>query len=159
MRQVAQVFVRRSPYLYHRYGYGRTQQPENQRNGGRSGQPESVEDIQQDHVGEHDGQKDHHHLVEIEIFRIKNSPACHFHHTAGKNGAEENTCRCDEKNDVPRCGFGTEGGVEKIDGVVRYPYDQGRDGERHKYHQDNQVNIVHKIMVKIFGMGRIHAKC
>ena len=105
--------------LVDRHGDGRSEQAEDQRYGGRGRQSPRIVEVQQDDVGEHHAQIEHHHFVEGEESGIEHAAAGDLHHAARRNYADDDADRGDEQDGADGCGFGADGGVEEIDCVVR----------------------------------------
>ena len=105
-------------YFVDRNGDGRPEQTENERNGGRGRETPRVVEVQQDDVGEHDTEVEHHDFVEREEPGVEHAAAGHLHHAARRNHADDDTRRSDQQNRAHGCGLGTDCGVEEVDGVV-----------------------------------------
>ncbi len=111
-------------------GDGGAQQAEDHRHGGRGGESERVVEVEQQDVAEHHAQKEHHDLREGELSGIEDAAARHLHHAARRERADEDAGGGDPEDDAARCGFRSEGRVEKVDRVVGHAHDDAHHGQQ-----------------------------
>ena len=78
-------------HLDERQGEGAAQQLEDHRDGGRGGESQRVEDVEDDDVGHHDGQKDAEQLLEEELLGTEDAVAGDVHHAVRHEGAAEDS--------------------------------------------------------------------
>ena len=105
--------------LVDRHGDRGTQQAEDQRHGGRGRESPRIVEVQQDDVGEHDAQIEHHHFVEGEQSGIEHAAAGDLHHAARRHDTDDDADGRHGEDDLHRGCFGADSGVEEIDCVVR----------------------------------------
>jgi len=129
--------------LVDRHGDGRTQQTEDERHGGRGRQPPRVVEVQQDDVGEHDPQVEHHHFVEGEESRVEHAVAGDLHHTARGDDADEDARGGDQQDDAHRSGLGADGRVEKVYRVVGDADEETGYGENSQNADNDGVDFAH----------------
>ena len=130
-------------YLVDRDGDGRSEQAEDERDGRRRGEPPGVVEVEEDDVGEHDAQIEHHHLVEGEEPGVEHAAACDLHHAARRHDADDDAERGDQEDDFHRGGLGADGGVQEVDGIVRNADEESRDGENSENADNEGVNFTH----------------
>ena len=126
------------------HGDGRAQQTEDQRHGGRGGEPQRVVEPQQDDVGEHNAQIEHHHFVEGEQPGVEHAAAGHLHHTARRGDADQDARRGDREDGFDRGRFGAEGRAEEVDGVVGDAHEEAGDGQQAEDADDDGVDFAHR---------------
>ena len=98
--------------------HGAAQQFKNNGNRGGSGKAERVENVQQDNIRQHDRQKDQHDVMEGKPGRHEYAASGDFHHAAGEQRADDDTQSGHQHNRPARSGLGTDGGVQKVGGVI-----------------------------------------
>ena len=76
--------------LVERSGQSAAQQFKDNRDRGRGGQSQRVEDVKQQDVGHHHGEEHHHDFRKGEHLRVKDARAGDFHHARREGGAEKN---------------------------------------------------------------------
>ena len=111
-------------------GDGGAQQTEDHRHGGRGGQSQRVVEVQQQHVAQHHAQKQHHNLLKGELSGVEDAAAGDLHHAARGERADQNAGGGDPEDDAARCGFRSEGRVEKVDRVVGHAHDDAHHGQQ-----------------------------
>ena len=126
-----------------RHGDGRSEQAEDQRYGGRGRQSPRIVEVQQDDVGEHHAQIEHHHFVEGEESGIEHAAAGDLHHAARRYYADDDADRGDEQDGAHGCGFGADGGVEEIDCVVGDADKKTGYGENAQNAYNDSVDFTH----------------
>jgi len=126
-----------------RDGDGRTEQTEDQRHGGRRGQSPRIVKSQQDDVGEHDAQVEHHHFVEREKLGVEHAAAGHFHHAARRHDTDDDSHRRHQQDGAHRGGFGAECRVEKVDCVVGNADEKTGDGKDAQDADNDGVDFAH----------------
>ena len=130
LREVRNRSGRIAPDVVECRGDSRAQQSEYHRHGGRGGQSEGVVNVQQQDVAQHHAQKEHHDLREGELSGIEDAAARHLHHAARRERADEDAGGGDPEDDAARCGFRSEGRVEKVDRVVGHAHDDAHHGQQ-----------------------------
>ena len=120
--------------------HGGAQNAEHQGNGGGRGKAECIEGIQEYHLADHHPQEEQHHFVVTEHVRVKNAVAGHLHHAAGEAGAHQHADGSHGQDHPHGGGLGTNGGVEEVDGVIRYAVDQVKCRQKQQGYDDNPVN-------------------
>ena len=131
--------------LVNRYAHGRAQQSEHQRNGRRSGHAQRIEDVEQNHIHEHDGQEQHHHLGEREHFGVEHPAAGYFHHTAGGDRPDDDTYRGNRHDDIARSDLRTQSRVKEVHRIVGHSDHQPGNGQGHHDPHDDHVHTIHKV--------------
>ena len=99
-------------------GHRAAKELKDDRNGGRGGEPEGIEDVQKQHVCHHHRRKDHKHFGEGELRGNEHARLGDFHHPRGEGRAGENAHARNGHDHVERCGAGTNRGIDKVHGVV-----------------------------------------
>ena len=110
-RTVGQRHQRIVRYFEDTDPYGGSQQPEHQRHGSRSRHSQRIENIQQDHVGEHHRQEQQHDLGECKHLRMENAAAGDFHHPVRSDGSDDDSDRSHRHDHITGCGLGTQGRI------------------------------------------------
>ena len=144
LRQVGQPEARIGADAVERGGNGGPEQPEDHRHRGRSGQPQRVEQIEQDHVAEHHPQEEHHHLREGELPGIENPAAGHLHHTGRGERSDKDARSSHGEDHPPGRDLRAEGGIEEIDGVVGHADHDAEHGQYGQHDDDKSKERCHK---------------
>ena len=110
-------------------GEGASEQLEYQRNGGGGGHPHRIEYVQQDDIGQHDGEQDTHDFGKVEMLGLVDAVPGNVHHTIGQGGTDENTDTGNEKDGFERGGLGSYRRIQKVDCIVTDTDYQVEDGE------------------------------
>ena len=129
--------------LVDRHGDGRAEQAEDQRDGRRGGESPRVVEVEQDDVGEHHAQVEHHDLVEGEEPRVEHAAARDLHHAARGHHADEDADGGDREDDLHGGDLGADRGVQEVDGVVRHADEEARNGEDTQDADDDGVDFAH----------------
>ena len=128
-----------------RDGQSRPQQAEDQRDGGRGRQAHRVVDIQQDDVRQHDREVEDHHVAEGKACGIEHAAAGHLHHTARRDGADNDAQRCDGHDYAHGGGLGADGRIEEVCGVVHHADKESRHGEDRHHDQHKGIYGFHAV--------------
>ena len=130
-------------YDYSRDGQRRAQQTEDERHGGRGGQPEGVVYVEQDYIGQHNRQIEDHNLSEREVRGVEHSAARHLHHAARRDGPDDYSDGCHGHDDLKRRGFRRDGRVEEIGRIVHHADEKARDREDNHHHEHESIDMLH----------------
>jgi len=98
--------------------HGAAQKFKNNGNRSGSGKAERVENVQQDDIRQHDRQEDQHDVMERKPGRHEYAASGYFHHAAGEQRADDDAHSGHQHNCPARSGLGTDGGVQKVGGVI-----------------------------------------
>ena len=124
-----------------------TQELKDHRHGGRRGQAQLVEAVEQHHIGEHDAHIEEHDLVEGESLGVKHAVACHLHHAVRGEHAHEDAHGGHTHNGAERGHLGAERRVEEVDGIVGNAYHQVEDGQKGQDDDDNCKYWTHNVCI------------
>ena len=95
-----------------------------------------VEYVQQDDIGQHDGEQDTHDFGKVEMLGLVDAVPGNVHHTIGQGGTDENTDTGNEKDGFERGGLGSYRRIQKVDCIVTDTDDEIEHGQ-HEQENDN----------------------
>ena len=140
---VGEVHPLGARHLDQRQGEGAAQQLEDHRDGGRGGEAQCVEDIEDDDVGHHHGQKDAEQLLEEELLGTEDAVAGDFHHAVRHEGAAEDARGGNPHDDAIGGHLGADGRREEVHRVVAHADHKVEGGQYEEKQNDSEVDGLH----------------
>ena len=115
-----------------------SQQLKHHTDGSGCGHTQTVEHIQQQHIGKHDGHEDAHHIIKGEKLGRHDAVAGHIEHAVAQRGACKHAYRGDDDNRAEACNLGSDGRIEEVHCIVAHTHHQVKYGQDDEEDDDAQ---------------------
>ena len=123
-----------------------TQQSEDKRNGCGGWHSEGIEDIEQNHIREHHGQKQQHDFGECKHFGMEHPATCDLHHSAGGQCSDNNSDGRHRHDNITGGHLRAQRRVQKVHRIVRDTDNQAKNSQRQHNDHDNKVQIHNRLL-------------
>ena len=128
---------------------GAAEQFEHHGYGGGCGQPQAVEGVKQQDVGDHDREEHDHKIGKLEHLGVEDALAGYFHHAAREGGAGEHADAGDQHDDFERGNAGADGRTQEVHGVVADTHEKVKSSQQGQKHQHDYIEGFHGKLLSV----------
>ena len=114
------------------------QQLKHHTDGSGCGHSHAVEHIEQQHIREHDGHEDAHHVIEGEKLGCHDAVARHIEHAVAQRSACKHAHRGDDDNGAEARHLGSDSRIEEVHSIVAHTHHQVKYGQDDEKDDDAQ---------------------